>query len=193
MPVQDLWMAQPATAEKQDQDGPDPPPPLTRQKPQAKETQPHDCSDHTLLFAKQRVYDVAPIELSEREQIEHGHEDAHPPRKSQGTQVNGSLTNQEFPKPYQERRIPKEEVEIRPNDDELLCRAWAELTDERCRPTMSVRTAITKPAHGPAAPTSKSWRRSTIGLRRRMKAPNVPTKFTGHGAGRKYGGDALIL
>ena len=32
------------------------------------------------------------------------------------------------------------------------------------------------PAHGPAAPTSNSARRSAAGLRMRMKAPNVPMK-----------------
>ncbi len=59
-------------------------------------------------------------------------------------------------------------------------------------PAITATTANANPAHGPATPTSINCRRSTIGLRRRMNAPNVPMKFQGGGPGRKYGGDASI-
>ncbi len=63
MPVEYLWMAQPASADEQDQDGPDPPPPLVGQESQPNETKPYYGSDDPLLFTKHRVHDVAPIEL----------------------------------------------------------------------------------------------------------------------------------
>ena len=49
-----------------------------------------------------------------------------------------------------------------------------------------------KPAIGPAAPMSRSWRRSFTIVRSRMKAPKVPMPKGGGKLGKKNGGDTLI-
>ena len=54
-------------------------------------------------------------------------------------------------------------------------------TVERCNPTINAATATINPANGPATPISNSARRSRIGPRIRMMAPNVPMKCGGPG------------
>ena len=63
------------------------------------------------------------------------------------------------------------------------------VTRDSAMPRKSAGTATTKPAIGPAAPTSN--RIGLVGMRSRirMKAPTVPVT---NGAGRKYGSDASI-
>ncbi len=60
-------------------------------------------------------------------------------------------------------------------------------TSECASPYSTAGIAIRKPAHGPAAPTSKSAVRF-VGVRMRMKAPKVPIR--NGGPGMKYGGVA---
>ena len=54
-------------------------------------------------------------------------------------------------------------------------------TVDRFRPMISATTATMKPASGPATPMSNSARRFMIGPRKRIIAPNVPTKYGGPG------------
>ncbi len=78
----------------------------------------------------------------------------------------------------------------RPSDWRYVTTSWCPPTLRRYSASGSVRTAptstpaaTTKPASGPAAPMSNSWRVRRSGSLIRMTAPNVPS-VPGSGIGR---------